>query len=446
MTVQPVGPSTEVAVQQEQVGGPPIGLGDMNQGDLSIPRLQIVNKKGVFKDSLSNTEFSQIPTIILGLVKQRTLWPEKVGTTVAKPMCRSNDFEHGFVNMKQPDHPFPWPQSGLGQQHVLPREDGQLTFNCSDCSLKTWKGQEKPPCNEVWTIPLLMDPYQNGSWVPAVLNLSKTNIPLIKKYLGGFVATNDAAFTTITWMELMLLKRGDNDYSNIVLKRGERTDSAMWGEWTDLYMEMREFLTQEPRVFEENVAAGPPAAPQPQAAAPVAQAAPVVIVQSEPQVQAGPAPAEYVQQQDPWAQPAQNQPMQAPAAMQQPVATPPQAAQPVAAPVQAAPAPQPEPTPVQAAVAPPVTAPPVVAPVPTPVPAPAPQAAPAPAQAPAPAPATMAPQPQAAQVAQADPTTVQAAQQVSAPIAYAQVPTSPAIPQTSPPAAPGPDGVDELPF
>lgn len=427
MTVQPVGPSSEVAVQQDQ-GGPPVGLGDMNAGDLSIPRLQIINKAGLFKDSLSNTEFKQIPTIILGLVKQRTLWPDKVGTTTSKPMCRSNDFEIGFVNMKQPDHPFPWAQSGLGQQHVLPREDGQLTFKCSDCSLKTWKGQEKPPCNEVWTIPLLMDPYQNGSWVPAVLNLSKTNIPLIKKYLGGFVATNDAAFTAVTWMELQLLKRGDNDYSNIVLKRGEKTDSGMWGEWTDLYMEMREFLTQEPRVFEENVVAGPPAAPQPMAAAPVAQAAPVTIVQpAEPGVTSGPAPADFVQQQDPWTPPAMQQPMQAPAAMQQPVQAQPQAAQPVATP-----APAPEPAPVQAAAAPPVTAPPVVASVPTPVPAPAPQAAPAPA------PTNVAPQPQAVQMAQApvaDPTTVQAAPQ----------PTSPAIPQTSPPAVPGTD-LGELPF
>jgi len=76
MTVQPVGPGQEVAVPQDQGA---FGLDDMNAGDLSIPRLQIVSKKAMFKDTLSNNEIPSLNVIVLGLVKQRTLWPIGVG-------------------------------------------------------------------------------------------------------------------------------------------------------------------------------------------------------------------------------------------------------------------------------------------------------------------------------------------------------------------------------
>jgi hypothetical protein len=408
-----------------------MGLDDMTQADLSIPRLQIVNKKGVFKDSLSNTEMQSLNVVILGLIKQRTLWPTKIGDTPAKPMCRSNDFQHGFPNLEQPQHPFPWQVSKLTQEHVQPRQDGQLMFNCSDCFLKEWGSRpdsEAPWCNEVWSLALLIDPYQTGQYLPSVLALSKTNLAPTRRYLAGFKASNQAAFTAITNISLQLLKKGDNDYSNIMFQRVEPTDSARWGEWGDAYMEMREYLTRDPMKFEEEVSV----------AAPAPQAAPVVVQQPAPQAApvAQPAPqaqvmdAEVVQQADPWAGqtfPAQ-QPMQAPAAVAQDVSV-----QAAPAPV-AAPAPTPAPVaqaaPVAAPTAPP--APPVATPAPVPTPTPAPAAQPAPTA--APQAAAPAPQPAPSQVAPAP-----------VPTASAQVPTSPAVPAASPAAAPGDDN-DDLPF
>lgn len=427
MTVQPVGPGTEVALPQANQFD--TGLEDMTQADLSIPRLSIVNKKGVFRDSLSNNEMQGLNVVILGLVKQRTLWPHKVGQEQSKPMCRSNDFHTGFVNTKQPAHPFPFQSAELTQANVVSREDGQLAFNCTDCKLKEWGTHplgDKPYCNEIWSLALLMDPFNNGQYLPAVLNLSKTNIGPAKRYLGGFKAAETAAFTAKTWISLNLLKRGDNEYSNITFQRVEATDSTSWADWSALYLEMRTFLQQEPRVFEEDAPVSPPpvAQPQPVAAQPMAapvaqpvqQAAPVqaapIVVQAEPVVQY----AEPVAQVDPWAgteQPVQ-QPMQAPPAVAQEVVNQAPVAAPAAAPVAA-----PAPAPVQAVAAPAAPAP--VAPAPVTPPAPA--AVPTPAPAPQPAPSQVAPAP--------------------ANTAFAQAPTSPAVPAASVPTAPGDD---DLPF
>ena len=455
MTVQPMGPGTQVAVPQpDQLN---TGLDDMTQADLSIPRLQIVTKEAMFKDSLSNNKVQALNIIVLGLVKQRTMWPTKVGPEQAKPMCRSNNFLQGFVNTKQPNHPFPYQLAELNQSHVVPREDGQLVFNCADCQLKEWKGQDKPPCNEVWSLPLLMDPFSTGQWIPAVLNLSKTNITPAKHYLGGFKATETAAFTAYTTISLQLLKRGDNEYSNITFQRNGATDSSSWAEWSALGLEMRNFLTQEPRVFEDDAPTGPPQAATPVAqpvqaqpmAAPQPAAPQTIVIQPEPVAPAPVAQAAPVAQpfvdpnppaNDPWAQqtqaiqppdPAPVQPpvpMQAPAAMVQQPAPQAVAAAPAPAPVA-----QPAPAPAPAAVAPPAAAP--VAPAPVVPPAPA--AVPTPAPAPAPAPAAVAaptPQPAPLQAAPAP-----------APTASVPAPTSPAVPQASVPVAPGVDN-DDLPF
>lgn len=444
MTVSPVGPGAEVAVPQADFN---TGLDDMTQADLSIPRLTIVNKEGMFKDSLSNNKMQSLNVIILGLVKQRTLWPAQVPSgQQSQPMCRSNDFVQGFVNLKQTISPFPYDRAELTQAHVQPRDDGQLVFNCADCKLKEWDTHPlggKPYCNEVWALPLLMDPFGTGQYLPAVLNLSKTNVTPAKHYLGGFKAAETAAFTAITTISLQLLKRGDNEYSNITFQRAAATDSVNWAEWSGLYIDMRNFLAREPRVFEDKPATA--ATPQPMAAQPVAaqpvaqpvaQPAPVVqpvvqpapVAQPAPAAQQAPIQGEVVPNADPWAgQTFPNQePMQAPAAIQQPV---PQAAPVVAAPASvAAPAPTPQPAATVAPAPAPVASAPVTPPAPAAVPTPAPVAAPAPA--------AVAPTPQPAP-SQAVP--------APAPTASVPQPTSPAVPQASPQAAPGADN-DDLPF
>lgn len=421
MTVSPVGPGAEVAVPTDMGA---MGLDDMTQADLSIPRLQIINKKGLFKESLTNTEQPSLNVIILGLVKQRTLWPTKIGDTPAKPMCRSNDFNHGFPNVDQPMHPFPWQASGLTQEHVVPTSDNTLMFNCSDCKLKEWGSRpdsEAPWCNEVWSLALLIDPYQTGQYLPSILSLSKTNLAPARRYLAGFKAAGQAAFTAVTNISLQLLKKGDNDYSNIIFQRVQPTDSGHWNEWGEAYIEMREFLTRAPMKFEEEVTAAPAPVAAPVAAPVVQQAAPQVIE------------AEVVQN-DPWAGqtfPAQ-QPGAAPASVAQDTsiqAAPVAQAAPVTAPV-ATPAPVAQAAPVAPPTAPP--APPVATPVSAPAPTPAPVAQPTPT----PAPQAVAPAPTPAP-SQAAPAPV--------PTVPAQVPTSPAVPATSVPAVPGDDN-DELPF
>lgn len=497
MTVQPMDPTQGMipgqALEVPSYNGGSSGLDDMDAGDLSVPRLSIVGNEGVFKDSLSGQKYPEIDVIILGLVKQRSLWHGNVTPgEESKPMCRSNDFMTGFPQMKPVslEKSFPWQRAGLGQEHLIPREDGQWAVACASCALKDWGSapdEKKPYCSEVWSMPLLMDPFQNGQWMPFVLSVQKSNISPTKKYLGGYKAANSATFTMITHIKLNMAKSGQVTFSNTEYSMTERTESSQWQAYEGMYVEMRNFLIQAPRVFNDA-----PTVPAQQVQAQPQHATPAI---QQPQQQSQPPvyqpTPQYQQQQEQYAPQAQQAPPVQPPVQQaspvQPqwdgqtqviqghVVTEPEWTQ------QAPPAQQdawlqqteqhqpPEPTPPPVQQAPPVAAAPPVAPpaappaMPTPPPAPPappiqPPAVPV-AQSGPPTPPvdpSMAPQPPAASVAPPAPQQppvqqppvqqppVQQPPMQQPPVQ--QVNTSPAVPAAPVASNPAPIGDDELPF
>jgi hypothetical protein len=360
MTVAPTGPGSAVAPYNEDFGS--VGLEDVDASDMRLPRLNINHDEGRFVNSLTKEEFPALTVVVLGIVKQRILWPDKLEDN-AKPRCKSPDFTHGFPNMNTTlptKKQFPWAESNFTPANVVPVEigpgedphypegwssNGYGVLPCDTCVFAKWGKDEDgkrtpPPCNEQHTYPLLYlekafheDGTEEDRWVPAIWTIQRSAITNSKAYINSFAQSRSAFFTQYTTLTLRMESRGKNVYAVPEFKRIGPSDRNMWGEYAQQYRSVRQFLRMAPRPQDDdaddtptdNTNTGPVAAAQPAPAA--APPAPAVV----------PAPA----------------PVVAP-----PAPTPPPAPQPVAAPVPV-PVPQPAaPAPVPpAAVQPPVPTP-----------------------------------------------------------------------------------------
>ena len=376
------------------------GLEDFDESDLIMPTLKLGANQdaGFIIDGLSGERYPGEPGIemvVLGIVKQRILWPPEMGPTKEDPLCKSYEFKLGHPDPENPSR-YPWAASGFTAPAVGAPPS---ILSCEDCRLKEWgtnpgPQKEAPWCTEQHTYVVLQ--IINESYAPAILMLQRTGIKPSKAYMSSFARTKTPMFIKTTHLRLSVQKRGIVEYSVPILEPGRPTPPEMFQQFADQYRRIRTML-QTPRSGDiEDV---PVAAP----ASNVHQPAPAPVAQ--------PAPA--------------------------PVAQP-------------APAPAPQPAPVAAPAPAPVAAP---APAPVAAPAPAPVAAPievtatdvAPA-APAPAPIAPAPVPQAEVpvapvVAPADVAPPAAPAPVATPVPQAEVPAVPA-PVAAPvaqPAAPAPD-------
>lgn len=308
------------------------GLEDFGVTDSVIPRLQIVHKEGVFKDNLSNLTYHPLRLIILGLVKQRILWHPEVDDKDPQPMCKSNDFQTGYPNLELTGkRAFPWDKSGYDPNSV-PVVGEQKPLPCANCQLKEWGSHpngSNPYCSEQWTLPVYFDASgdaKEDAWSPALLTLQKSSIKPLRAYLTPFSRTNKPAFTSVCEVTLKVNTRGQVDYSIPTFTPIGESDRSRWMEFSDQFQQMKGYLQQPPRSFDED--GGEPQMSSNQNTAPQQQA------------------QTYSDPNDPWAtsQPAQQAPpaqQQAPAQepvqqVQQPSA-PPQTAPPVQQPVQEAP-------------------------------------------------------------------------------------------------------------
>lgn len=282
------------------------GLDDFDMEDAVVPRLTIVHPEQEFKDGLTGETFSKLNVIILGLVKQRSLWHPTVDEG-DWPMCRSQNHEIGFPNLsdKQPkEKVFPWAISGFDPADYEPDPDGQIRLPCSGCQLKEWKSHpdgKKPYCSEQFTLPLLYSEDPDGPYAPAILSLQKTSLKPIKAYLTGFARSQTPAFSVITELTLEAAKRGTTTYSIAQLRKGPATDQDQWRSYAMQFRTMRDFLTADPgSVDEEEDGVGtpsanvntPPPAKEETAAAPDEPAAKeAAVVEEEPKAPAAAAPA-----------------------------------------------------------------------------------------------------------------------------------------------------------
>lgn len=243
-----------------------IGLEDVGATDVVIPRLQINHIDGTFKNNLTKDEFPVLNAIVLGLVKQRIMWPDKVDDG-DKPMCKSPDFEHGFPNLDTEkttaEKRFPAEKSNFNLVD-FPAENGLnglVTLPCQSCIFSQWdKGDWKqPPCSEQHTYPLLytMDPVEaiqagEASYMPALFTTQRTGIKPSRQFISSFAQSKTPMFTVHTAITLDINRKGTVVYSVPVFKRGVQTDRSSWGEYGAQMRTIREFIRTPPRNYEED--------------------------------------------------------------------------------------------------------------------------------------------------------------------------------------------------
>jgi len=230
------------------------GMDDLSPEDLTMPRLAIGSNEnaGVFIDSQTSQKFSEVDIIILGIIKQRILWPATMGDQKSNPLCRSYDFDRGHTD----EDKFPWKQSGYDKAVILGTED--KTIPCDACPLKDWgshPAREKVPwCNEQIVLAILLAP----SYSPAILTVQGSGLKPTRAYLTSFTRDRLPPFNCVTHVELDVNTRGTVTYSvPRFSKPGEQTDVDKYGEYVTTYEGMRRFVQTPRSRDDENTDATP---------------------------------------------------------------------------------------------------------------------------------------------------------------------------------------------
>lgn len=376
MTVDTIG-GGEVAPYDPSVDGA-MGLEDVDASDLAMPRINIDHDKAVFVNSLTKQEYPSLTVVMLGLVKQRVMWPEKLEDG-DKPRCKSPDNTHGFPRIGESipnSKKFPFAISNFQPEQAQPVElpagdeypdgwksNGYPVLPCDSCKFSKWGRDEDgkntpPPCSEQHTYPLL---YMAGNaddpeWTPAIFTVQRSAISNSRKFINGFAQARKPMFTQYTGLTLSMESKGTNEFAVPGFKLMGPSDRNLWGEYANSLRTVRTFLRQAPRAQEddspastsnENVApeateTTAPAAPAAPAAPPAAPSAAVPAAAAAPTAAAPPPPPPPPA---PPAPPAASAVAETPSSEQPPVVEEPPAEE-VAAPA-APPAPPPPPAPPQ---------------------------------------------------------------------------------------------------
>jgi hypothetical protein len=116
-----------------------------------MPTIKIDHERGKLVDSNSGEEYDELYWIMLGLVKQRVLWPPEVSEGKEYPLCRSYDFHTGHPD----EDKFPWKASNFNPQSY----SDPVRLPCDECPLQVWgshPNREAPWCSEQHTYPVLV--------------------------------------------------------------------------------------------------------------------------------------------------------------------------------------------------------------------------------------------------------------------------------------------------
>ena len=225
------------------------GLEDFDiKTDMVMPKLQIDHTDGVLVDTLSGEKFEKISVVLLGLVKQRILWPPEVTEQKENPLCRSLNFHEGQPDPENPQR-FPWSASGLDQP------TSPMNVACSECKLKDWGSNPKndsPWCTEQWTFPLAMM-VNDLTWGPATLTLQRSNLKPARSYLSSYARAKEPLFTAVTEVKMNPMKRGSVKYVTLSFSKGAPTDIQLHPEFRNEFLRIRDWL-QAPRSSEERAA------------------------------------------------------------------------------------------------------------------------------------------------------------------------------------------------
>lgn len=278
-------PASAAATALAIPGGGVVGLEDFDpKTDAVTPRLSISHREGVYVNGLTGEKFKDLDVVLLGLVKQRVLWPPTMGDEKDAPLCKSLEFTIG-----RPGKDFPWDKTGFNQADYANTGE-QPELNCADCPLREWGShptQNTPWCSEQHTF-VLMLPTADEGWTPALFSVQRTGIKPSRTYLSGFKQSNVPLFIVKTKLSLLENKRGMNEYCVPVFARGLPTDESEWQNFADTYRNIRDYL-QSPRALDQDEGRSAPS-PSP---APAATPAPVPSAGvTAPATSAAPQPAD----------------------------------------------------------------------------------------------------------------------------------------------------------
>lgn len=246
------------------------GLEDLDASDLRLPRLSIDHENGGYIDSLNpQNVMPEIQVIPLGLVKQRVMWPATMtdDNGDANPMCKSTDYAVGYPNMTSTDRRelFPWDAVGWNPND-FPKDDVNRTvLPCNSCRLKEWGSHpdgKKTWCTEQHAIVLLyapVDPTVHLQQEPSMLALftaQRSSINASKGFFAGIVRQNKPAFAFRARWTLRKEQRGKNTYYVPLMAIIGATDPDRYSDYARPYIEVRTFITQPPRVRDDQQQAG----------------------------------------------------------------------------------------------------------------------------------------------------------------------------------------------
>lgn len=242
--------STDVALTGDN--GVAIGLEDFDTSDMVMPTLAINHKEGVYEDSLSNEKFNELNVVLLGLIKQRVLWPAEVGDEVVPPLCKSYNFSEGITGKD-----FPWSEAGFTPPADYENGD-EVSLPCASCKLKEWGSNpsgDTPWCSEQHTFAAMMNTADEGdepNWVPTIFTVQRTGIKPSRTYVTSFARSKTPLFTSYTNLKLDVRKRGSVDYAVPIFSKGPATDRELWPLFTENFLSIRDFV-QTPRNMESPV-------------------------------------------------------------------------------------------------------------------------------------------------------------------------------------------------
>lgn len=227
----------------------PEGLEDFDQSDMVMPRLTIDGKKAKFVDSLSGEEFDKMESILLGLIKQRVLWPpEPSENGKDKPLCRSFEFKIGHPDVDR----FPWKEAEFKKDAFVKGDsEAAVHLPCEDCHLKEWDSHPKrdaPWCSEQHTFAILIPigDENEQEWAPAIFTVQRSGLKASKAYLTSFARSRKPLYVCTTKLALDARKRGQVDYAVPKFAKGADTDQSMWSWFAEQFRIIRDFV-QTPR-------------------------------------------------------------------------------------------------------------------------------------------------------------------------------------------------------
>lgn len=275
----------------------PEGLEDFETSDQVLPIIRIDHKHSsgapVFVDQLSNEFYPELDAVLLGLIKQRILWPAELpddGKGVW--LCRSYEFKEGHPT-REGKETFPWDASGFDQATY---PEG-TSLPCANCKLKEWDthpSRNAPWCSAQYTFAMMLQNAE-GNFYPSLLQIQRSALKPANAYLSSFANAGTPLFTVFSHLTLESHKKGNNVYGVPKFSKGPETPAEAHQIFGQNYRSVRDYLQTPFSGTEEEEAELPPAetpVSAPAAAAPAAPPTPTPAAAPVGGIVPPPAPAQ----------------------------------------------------------------------------------------------------------------------------------------------------------